>query len=324
MNTVTKEASRFIKVAILGLAMIIILIATKYKFMYKVTIDGEHLGYIENIKNFNEKIQEEILDKKEGNIDNISLSSKVDYKIGMTLRTNNVNEDEIIEKLAQNYTKTTYKFYAVALNQKTETYVNSEEEAEEVVNKIKSEYDGNGLDLDLSISEVYSENKEAIDIKDIEIAKNDISEDVEVLIDEKEAREALAHVNGINLSVLPVTGMISSRFSDVSRTRSYRPHSGLDIACANGTDIKATSKGKVVFAGWDNTGLGNAVKIDHGNGVQTWYGHCSKLYVSVGDEIHAGDVIAAVGSTGNSTGPHLHFEIRIDGVAVNPQTYIYK
>ena len=71
-------------------------------------------------------------------------------------------------------------------------------------------------------------------------------------------------------------------------------------------------------------GLGYAIKVDHGNGVQTVYGHCSKLYAQKGQEVKAGDIIAAVGSTGNSTGPHLHLEIRINGVAMNPQWYIYK
>ena len=69
---------------------------------------------------------------------------------------------------------------------------------------------------------------------------------------------------------------------------------------------------------------GNLIKVDHGNGVETWYAHCSKIYSSEGQKINAGEVIAAVGSTGNSTGPHLHLEIRIDGTAVNPQKYLYK
>ena len=68
----------------------------------------------------------------------------------------------------------------------------------------------------------------------------------------------------------------------------------------------------------------NLVKIDHGNGVETWYAHCSKIYTRVGQKVKAGDVISAVGSTGNSTGPHLHLEIRINGVAINPQKYLYR
>ena len=92
---------------------------------------------------------------------------------------------------------------------------------------------------------------------------------------------------------------------------------------ASGTDIKVVSDGTVIFAGWDGD-FGNLIKVDHGNGVQTWYAHCSKLYATVGQQVTAGDVIAAVGSTGNSTGPHLHLEIRVNGTPVNPQLYLYK
>ena len=70
-------------------------------------------------------------------------------------------------------------------------------------------------------------------------------------------------------------------------------------------------------------GYGNCVKISHGNGVVTVYAHCSALYVTEGQTVSAGEVISAVGSTGNSTGPHLHLEIRVDGVAQNPQIYLY-
>ena len=68
---------------------------------------------------------------------------------------------------------------------------------------------------------------------------------------------------------------------------------------------------------------GHQVVISHGNGIETYYGHCSKLYVEVGDKVSQGETIAAVGSTGNSTGPHLHLEIRVNGVAYNPQNYVY-
>jgi len=71
-------------------------------------------------------------------------------------------------------------------------------------------------------------------------------------------------------------------------------------------------------------GYGNLIVINHGNNIQTYYAHCSKLYAKVGDEVEAGDVIAAVGTTGNSSGNHLHFEIRKNGSALNPQKYTYK
>ncbi len=115
----------------------------------------------------------------------------------------------------------------------------------------------------------------------------------------------------------PFGGVVSSRFG--YRGREY--HTGVDLAGASGSAIKAADGGTVIYAGW----LGNygyLVKIDHGNGLQTWYGHCSKLYVTKGQQVAKGATIAAVGSTGRSTGPHVHFEVRKNGVPQNPFNYI--
>ena len=128
-------------------------------------------------------------------------------------------------------------------------------------------------------------------------------------------------INGIKLAYLPVSGTISSRYGVSSRIRSSN-HTGLDIATTLGTPIKVVAAGTVTCASYQGS-YGNLVKIDHGNGLETWYAHTKEMYVKVGDQVEAGEVIAAVGSTGNSTGPHLHFEIRINGNHVNPQDYLY-
>ena len=121
---------------------------------------------------------------------------------------------------------------------------------------------------------------------------------------------------GISL-IKPITGTLSSRFGSRSSVRSSA-HTGLDIAAPTGKSISAAASGKVTFAGWKGS-YGNLVVITHSNGVQTYYGHCNKLYVSTGQTVSQGQSIAAVGSTGNSTGPHLHFEIRISERKVDPQ-----
>jgi len=101
-------------------------------------------------------------------------------------------------------------------------------------------------------------------------------------------------------------------------------HKGLDLNGQTGDPIHAAADGIVMRADFDAGGYGNVVDIDHGNGYATRYGHCSKLLVKVGDLVHAGDVIAKVGSTGHSTGSHLHFEVWINGAPVNPQPYLSK
>lgn len=120
---------------------------------------------------------------------------------------------------------------------------------------------------------------------------------------------------------MPVSGTISSRYGVSSSIRSSK-HTGLDIAANQGTQIKVVADGTVTCASYSGS-YGYLVKVDHGNGVETWYAHTSKMYVKEGQEVKAGDVIALVGSTGNSTGPHLHFEVRINGEHVNPQNYLY-
>lgn len=99
-------------------------------------------------------------------------------------------------------------------------------------------------------------------------------------------------------------------------------HAGIDLAAPIGTTIMAADGGTVVYAGW-YSGYGYYVKIDHGDGITTCYGHCSSISVSVGQVVSQYEEIAKVGSTGNSTGPHLHFEIRLDGNAVNPVEYLF-
>lgn len=110
---------------------------------------------------------------------------------------------------------------------------------------------------------------------------------------------------------------ISSNFG----IRWGRPHQGVDLAAPTGTPIMAAETGKVVYSGW-KSGYGNFVAIDHGHGYLTHYAHCSKLLVRTGQRVRKGEQIARVGSTGHSTGPHLHFEVIAQGVPRNPVKYI--
>ena len=126
----------------------------------------------------------------------------------------------------------------------------------------------------------------------------------------------------IGLSLIrPISGTITSRFG-VSSSMRKSSHTGLDIAASTGTPIKAAASGTVSFSGRKGS-YGKMIVITHTNGIQTYYGHCNELYVSAGTKVSQGQTIAAVGSTGNSTGPHLHLEVRVNGVAYNPQNYVY-
>lgn len=120
------------------------------------------------------------------------------------------------------------------------------------------------------------------------------------------------------LFAMPSRGAITSNFG--SRWGG-EGHHGIDIAGNTGDPIAAAGSGIVNKVGWDSV-YGKHIKIDHGNGVETLYGHCSELDVKVGDQIKKGDIIGKIGSTGRSTGSHLHFEVRINGITQNPVNYV--
>jgi murein DD-endopeptidase MepM/ murein hydrolase activator NlpD len=125
-------------------------------------------------------------------------------------------------------------------------------------------------------------------------------------------------------SILPTAGWLSSQFTK-SRfhpiLNENRPHEGIDVTAPTGTPIVAPAAGRVVYSGVDK-GYGLTVEIDHGNGIRTRFAHCSRLAVRVGQQVTRGQLIAAVGSTGLSTAPHLHYEIHVNGRPVDPITYV--
>lgn len=129
--------------------------------------------------------------------------------------------------------------------------------------------------------------------------------------------KALPPLIGTGTFIYPTRGTLTSRFGP----RWGRMHYGIDLAAPVGTKIRASDGGKVIYAGRDGA-LGLVVRIDHGGNRVTVYGHCSKILVKVGDKVYQDQHIANVGNTGYSTGPHLHFEVRINGVAQNPLKYL--
>ncbi|MFH7030320.1 MAG: murein hydrolase activator EnvC family protein [Heteroscytonema crispum UTEX LB 1556] len=172
----------------------------------------------------------------------------------------------------------------------------------------------------------------------LEAAQNQLQRDSDALgtliqqkVAEAKAREEAAKasnrkgilIKGTDIMALPSDAPSSSPFGwRMHPILGYRRfHSGIDFAGNYSSTIRAADSGTVIVAGWYG-GYGNAVVIDHGKGITTLYGHSSQLYVSEGQSVQRGQAIAAVGSTGLSTGPHLHFEVRRDGTPVDPANYL--
>lgn len=321
----TKEFLKFFNITIIAFGFIIAIILIKYKPMYKVSVSGEELGYVEDKEALDETVKEEIREGTTKNIDEITFNQEPEYELKLVNRTENTEENKLVNELKEEVT-VTYKYYEIAVNNTVIEKVDTSEEAEQLVNQVKET--NSEETIDLSIVEKYTQNEEEVSTSELEVAKTNVEQTVETKVEEikqqKEEEErlnSLPSINGIKLAVTPTEGRITSRYGVSSRIRKST-HTGLDIAAVTGTDIKVVADGTVISANY-NGSYGNLVKVDHGNGVETWYAHTSKMLVKAGDAVKAGDVIAKVGSTGNSTGPHLHLEIRINGEHVDPQDYLY-
>ncbi len=303
----TKEVLKISNITLIAFGFIIAIILIKYKPVYAVKISGEEVGYVKNIKKFEENIENDVKNYQAKNIEQVEIVNTPEYKLKLIDKAKETNESQIIVAL-QKEIKITYQYYNLELDGEIIESVNTLEEAEKIKKDLNLE--------DLIISKKTTENIEEVKTNDIELAKKTILEKKNIQND-----NSIADINGIKIATLPVTGTISSRYGVRSKIR-VSTHTGLDIAVSTGTPIKVIADGTVVSAQYTGA-YGNLVKIDHGNGFESWYAHTSKMYVTVGQKVSAGDVIAAVGSTGNSTGPHLHLEIRLNGQSVDPQKYLY-
>ncbi len=165
------------------------------------------------------------------------------------------------------------------------------------------------------------------DRKALEQAEDRLSEDSrrlsQIIIAKVQPYSGLVLPSGSGQLMYPTIGPVTSNFG--WRTHpilgTERFHSGIDFGADSGSLVYASAQGRVIYADWYG-GYGNAVIIDHGNGMTTLYGHCSELYVKDGDVVQKGQPISAVGSTGFSTGPHLHFELRANGEPTDPAAYL--
>ena len=310
------------------------IVAFVFKPIYSVTLNGELIGYCSKKSKLQTKIDEYI---ENGNGDNSNLAfvqvdSMPQYKMCLLKRNIETNDDEIFQKVIGNGTAY-YKYYAVLEDSEEKAYVADFATAESIIEELKEKDSDNVDDLAIiekyetkladfitkedAISSLYKEKP--VVVKQVTVAKASSSSNSGSFSTSRNMSQSTVSL-GVSL-IKPITGTISSRFGASSSIRSGA-HTGLDIASSSGSPIKAAASGTVTFAGWKGS-YGNLLVITHSNGVQTYYGHCSKLYVSSGQTVSQGQTVAAVGSTGNSTGPHLHFEIRVNGVAYNPQKYVY-
>ena len=323
----TRRSIKLIILISLAVLLILACIASFYKISYSVTINGEMVGYTDNKSKLQTEINDYIEKGESENTAFVQVESLPEYKVCLLKRDVQASDEDIFNTIKSAGT-TYYRYYSINENIEEKLYVANFTEAEDIINQLKEK---NSKNMDnITISEKYETQMQ--DFTTVEDAVSNLYVQKPQVTVAKTKTTSVGSVNtattiaggkvslGISLA-RPVSGIISSRFGARSSIRSSA-HTGLDIATSTGTPVLAAASGTVTFSGRKGS-YGNLLVITHSNGVQTYYGHCSKLYVSAGTTVTQGQTVAAVGSTGNSTGPHLHFEIRVNGVAYNPQNYLY-
>ena len=303
-----------------------------YKPIYSVTLNGEFLGYCEDKAEMQNRINEYMDNGSGENVAFVEINDLPEYKMCLLKKGITTDDDEIFQKVIEKG-KNYYTYYAMVVNGEEKLYVKNLEEAEAVLQELKDKDSANKDNI--TIEEKY--NTELATLVAKEDAVNQLYEEKQI---ESKVMVASTATNrktsnrvststrvssgkanlGITL-IEPISGIITARYGERSSVRSSA-HTGLDIAAPAGTPIKAAASGTVVFAGRKGS-YGKMIVVSHGNGVQTYYAHCSSLVASVGQTVSQGQVIAKVGSTGNSTGNHLHLEVRVNGQSYNPQKYVY-
>ncbi len=323
---------KFLIILAIGLGIIFCIVFSVYKPVYAVTISEEFLGYIDDKSDLQDKINEYMKSGDSDQVAFVDIEVLPEYDFCLVKRDMETDDDEIFSEIIETGI-TYYKYYAILVDSEEKYYVSTYQECEDIIQELKDK-DSENQDNVSYVVKYETDLKEFTDtetvVADLYVEADDETETESTGSTQLSSSTVLGSVTtstNLNYSYVslgisfinPISGTVTSRFGSVSSVRSS-VHTGLDISASTGTQIKAAASGTVVFSGTKGS-FGKLITIDHGNGVMTYYAHCSALYKSVGETVSQGDVIAAVGSTGNSTGPHLHLEVRVNGVAYNPVNY---
>ena len=330
---------RFVFFTILALVLIfsavLVTVLNTYKPTVKAYIGGKFVGYFSSEQQFDEVYNDLVTEKQ--NIDSnvkVYLESEPTFETSYT-RDSLISNQNVYTNLRAEM-KTEYTVYEVAVDGDNKMKFDTKDDANKYADSLKTEVSK----LNVEVKEEKVEDKGEITsieradviLKDI-VDRNKPVETPKATITANSSNTTKSNTNSSSnvqkaetigaTSVQPTGGGV---WPTVNRRincqyMGYSGHTGIDLGGAIGTAIYAYKSGTVSFAGW-GSGYGLHVKIDHGNGMTTYYAHCSELLVSVGQQVTEGQMIAKIGMTGYTTGPHLHFEVRFNGVPTNPYPYI--
>ena len=327
LNVITKVTMSIL----LGISAVAAIMFVTYKPVYKVYVDGEEKGYIASKVGMEKAINNFVLNGDADNVAYVTLNSKIDYELMLVKKEINLTDTEVYAYI-KDCCDVYYRVYAVKVGDEEKCIVESKEDAETMVNNINEQQKKFTKQTEAEVVEKILQEYESV--SDIEVAVADIMKPLQKANDEiiskrvqtassksvsKEVLEALKNsLVDLDFQKPVENGIITSKYG----WRSMGYHYGLDIGVATGTPIHASESGVVTYSAWCGN-YGYLIKVQHSGGYETYYAHCSKLVAEVGDEVAQGDVIAYVGSTGRSTGPHVHLEVRYEGKTLDPEVFVY-
>lgn len=314
--------------AIITTVVVIQFVYYSNPYAYEVYVNGKHLAYIRDKKEFYD-VKTDIEKELEKRVGKFFLSDNVKFKNLFWINPNKLSDSAVLKKNIISNSTTKVPAVLMKSDGKEVAFLANEDEMKKVLDNIKNTYiqkDSDGIfklknhityiKQDVSLNKLKSVD-EVVKVISTNNKGSLISFSKENKINKVENISLSRSASILSVMYTPSRGSITSVFG----VRWGKMHNGVDIGSPMGDPIYAAMNGKIHYAGWEE-GYGNVIKIDHGSGIETIYGHCSKIDVSKGKIVKRGEKIGEVGSTGKSTGPHVHFEVRVDGVPQNPLKYL--
>ena len=317
--------------------MFIGFMAWKFKFVYMVEMGGVELGLVNDKDKFEKDIKD-TLENLEEPVVSAKLQENPKYSLRLVDKDDiDVDDNYVFAKVEEKIEKT-YRYYNIKEDDKLLAKVSTKEEKDNLLKELEEAKQVKDLKVEEEQTKEYY-------IISYEEAKQLASTNVDNIENEKKSKLAKEKIEKRNTNIVKnirrggtVSASSSSNASAMLGSLSFRRplnssrvsagylgypgHRGIDFPSPQGTPVMAAESGTVTTVMYSNKSYGNRVIIDHGNGISTLYGHNSTIGVSLGQKVSKGQTIAGVGSTGNSTGNHVHFEIRINGKPINPTSYV--
>jgi hypothetical protein len=317
--------------------MFIGFMAWKFKFVYMVEMGGVELGLVNDKDKFEKDIKDTLEDLEEPVV-SAKLKENPKYSLRLVDKEDiDVDDNYVFAKVEEKIEKT-YRYYNIKEDDKLLAKVSTTEEKDNLLKELEEAKQVKDLKVEEEQTKEYY-------IISYEEAKQLASTNVDNIENEKKSKLAKEKIEKRNTNIVKnirrggtVSASSSSNASAMLGSLSFRRplnssrvsagylgypgHRGIDFPSPQGTPVMAAESGTVTTVMYSNKSYGNRVIIDHGNGISTLYGHNSTIGVSLGQKVSKGQTIAGVGSTGNSTGNHVHFEIRINGKPINPTSYV--